>query len=311
MKKWHILAAIICIIFFVCLFLFDLRPTTKNGSSPRGISNSEQDSTTSAKRTDSGKTNQKSIKTSSENQTEDRLTEKKILSTADMISAVASASEPGEMFRLIRTACMNGNKDVGAVLLETWQELQKLKNDPLIEDRYKALLVGFALSNEFEGIPLAEEILNNDTLEPKTRMYALQTIASLGGQAPVDFALKYIDAKDRNLKSRAIEALGLIGDDTVVPELERIAQEEALVYRRAAEVSMIQIEAANLTGVEKIDYIKNELIECPHSISLVMWGVHALKGMDTPEAMEALKTLADFQSDTSDLLNNLSSQALK
>ena len=68
--------------------------------------------------------------------------------------------------------------------------------------------MGFVLCGDPENIPLAKELFEDNGVDPKTRMYALQALASLGGGGSLDFARKYVDAEDSTLKSRAIEAMG-------------------------------------------------------------------------------------------------------
>ena len=101
-----------------------------------------------------------------------------------------------------------------------------------------------------------------------------------------------------------------MGDPAAIDDLERIAAEDALVFKRAAKNSLIQIEAKALDDTDKVKYIKNQIEQNQRNIALVTWGVHTLGIINTPEALDALTNLAESHSDSPGFLNLLSSQAL-
>lgn len=227
-----------------------------------------------------------------------------------LLELITSSSDPSEMFKAIREQGFFSDESIQQELLDCWMEINKHPDDPLLNERHKALLVGFVLSQTEEALPLANDLFNDTSADPKTKMYALQAIASLGGNPQLEFAMQYTNSDDPTMKTRAIEALGLIGDTAAIPELERIATEEQLVFRRAAKVSLLQIEANGLTGSDKVTYIHDQLKKNEQNVPLAIWGVHTLWVMNTPEAIDTLKSLADPGQNTTRFLNTLSTKAL-
>jgi HEAT repeat protein len=144
--------------------------------------------------------------------------------------------------------------------------------------------------------------LGNDEM---IRIYAAGSLGLLGSKDGLDVATVGLDSSDEYVRLAATRALGLIESDSAIPALKKLTRPEVdYIYRKSAELSIAQIETAQLSDDNKIVYIQHQLVNHAQITDFVQWGTLKLKHMNSAKAKKALEDLTTDNSPDFDALRH-------
>jgi HEAT repeat protein len=209
---------------------------------------------------------------------------KDMLENSDDLSAVYNAA---------RAIGNIGGNHAYKILEEVFTNAGSFRYAENNQERKKAAITGLGLCENKKAIPYLIAEMNNPNSDEVTRIYAAGSLGLLGVDSGFSVASAGLASDDEYVRMAAVRALGIIGDDSAVPALTDLLDPKiAYVYRKAAKLSIFQIQTGQMTGDEKIGFIRQELMKHPDTTEFVQWGTLKLKKINTPASQKALEDLS-------------------
>ncbi len=226
------------------------------------------------------------------------LGEMKAQEALDPLAKILETSkDPGLIVKTGRTMGNIGGNHAAELLMDALEGARAKRQADGASAR-KAAVLGLGLANDPRAVlPLMAELsdTNHDEL---TRIYAAGSLGLLGKSDGLQLATAGLNWRDPSVRLAAVQALGLIGAlDSATALAGLTGAGNPYAVRVAAALSLVQIKAAQLTGAEKADFIKNVLLNNPRTPDFVTWGTRILARMGTQEAVDTLKELAAREGD--------------
>ncbi|MCU0600515.1 MAG: hypothetical protein MUE70_14810 [Desulfobacterales bacterium] len=160
-------------------------------------------------------------------------------------------------------------------------------------ERKKAAIAGLGLCENKKAIPYLIAEMNNPNSDEICRIYAAGSLGLLGVNSGLGVAKAGLSSNDEYVRMASVRALGIIGDKSAVAELTGLTgPKSAHVYRKAAQVSIFQIQTAQMSDEKKVAFIQQELMKNPDTTEFIQWGTIKLKKINTPAAKKALLDLS-------------------
>lgn len=207
---------------------------------------------------------------------------KDMLENADNLSAINNAA---------RTIGRIGGNKAYKILEDVYVNAQNSQYD-MSNERLRAAIAGLGLCGNQKAVRFLSEAMENANNDEMIRIYAAGSLGLLGSKAGLGIAATGLDSDDEYVRLAATRALGLIGAVSAVPALSKLDKPDVdYVYRKAAKLSIAQIETEQLSDDNKIVYIQHQLVNHAQITDFVQWGTMRLKKMNTPEAKKALQDL--------------------
>lgn len=207
---------------------------------------------------------------------------KDMLENADNLSAINNSA---------RTIGRIGGNKAYKILEDVYVNAQNLQYD-MSNERLRATIAGLGLCGNKKAVRFLSEAVNNPNNDEMIRIYAAGSLGLLGSKAGLGIATAGLDSDDEYVRLAATRALGLIGAVSAVPALSKLDKPDVdYVYRKAAKLSIAQIETEQLSDDDKIVYIQHQLVNHARITDFVQWGTLRLKKMKTPGAKKALQDL--------------------
>ena len=207
---------------------------------------------------------------------------KDMLENSDNLSVINNAA---------RTIGRIGGNKAYQILEDVFVNAQNLRytqNDA----RLRASIAGLGLCGNKKATGLLAGVMKNPNNDEIIQIYAAGSLGLLGSQDGLDAATAGLGSTDPYIRLAATRALGLIGSPSSVPALSKLTRPDVdYVYRKSAQLSIAQIETAQLPDDNKIVYIQHQLINHPQITDFIQWGTMKLKKMNTPKAKKALEDL--------------------
>jgi HEAT repeat protein len=218
-----------------------------------------------------------------------------MLENSDSLSAINNAA---------RTIGRIGGNKAYNILAEVYENAQNLRYEQSSE-RLRAVIAGLGLCGNKKATTLLKDAMTNQGNDEMIRIYAAGSLGLLGSKAGLDVAGAGLNSNDPYIRLAATRALGLIGSTSAVPALSKLNRSNVdYVYRKSAQLSIAQIETAQLSDDNKIIYIQHQLVNHPQVTDFVQWGTLKLKQMKTPKAKKALEDLTTDDSPDFEVLRH-------
>jgi len=181
------------------------------------------------------------------------------------------------------------------------------------DDRKRAVIAALGLCGNKKAVPLLLDALENPNNDQGIRIYAAGSLGLLGNTEGLGLVNDAAESDDSQVKLAAIRALGLIGSTESIESLvdKTGGSHVKYIHRNAAKLSLVQIESEQLTGKEKAEYIKEQLIKNPKKTGYVQWGTMKLKNMKSQSAKKALKNLSEQDAPEFSVLSHAAKARLK
>ncbi|RJP90513.1 MAG: HEAT repeat domain-containing protein [Desulfobacteraceae bacterium] len=207
---------------------------------------------------------------------------KDMLENSGSLSAINNAA---------RTIGRIGGNKAYKILEDVFVNAQNLRYD-MSNERMRAVIAGMGLCGNKKAGRFLSEAMNNSSNDEMIRIYAAGSLGLLGSKAGLGVATAGLDSDDEYVRLAATRALGLIASSSAVPALRKLDKPDVdYVYRKAAKLSIAQIETEQLSDDNKIVYIQHQLVNHAQITDFVQWGTMRLKKMKTPKAKKALQDL--------------------
>lgn len=220
---------------------------------------------------------------------------KDMLENSDSLSAINNAA---------RTIGRIGGNKAYKILEEVYVNAQNFRYDQN-DERLRAVIVGLGLCGNKKATPLLKEAMGNLNNDDMIRIYAAGSLGLLGSRDGLGVAAAGLNSDDPYVRLAATRALGLIGSSSAVPALSKLIRPDVdYVYRKSAQLSIVQIETEQLSDENKIAYIRNQLVNHPRITDFIQWGTQTLKKMNTPKAKKALLEIATDDAPEFEVLRN-------
>jgi len=220
---------------------------------------------------------------------------KDMLENSSSLSAINNAA---------RTIGRIGGDKAYQILADVYENARNLRYKQSSE-RLRAVIVGLGLCGNKKAADLLTEALKNPNNDEMIRIYAAGSLGLLGSSEGFEVAAAGLNSNDPYVRLAATRALGLIGSTSAVPALSKLNRPDVdYVYRKSAQLSIAQIETAQLSDDNKIVYIQHQLVNHPQITDFVQWGTMKLKKMNTPKAKKALEDLTTDDSPDFEVLRH-------
>jgi len=162
------------------------------------------------------------------------------------------------------------------------------------EERKRAAIIGLGFCGKTDAISLLKKELDDAQNSVVNRIYAAHALGMLGNVDGLNFAINYLNSDDSKERDSAIKALGAIGLLDSLPLLYQILQSnDAPIFVESATTSSIQIETKKFKNVQdRIDFIKQKMMEHPNDMGLVNWGTKEIKSTKSSHGKKVLEELS-------------------
>lgn len=184
-----------------------------------------------------------------------------------------------------------GGNNAFQILEEVFIDAGSLRYADNNEQRKKAAITGMGLCENKKAIPYLIAEMNNPNADEVTRIYAAGSLGLLGVTDGLSVATAGLGSNDEYVRMAAVRALGIIGETSSLSDLTPLLN-SSYVYKKNAKVAIIQIEAAQLSDDQKVDFIQKQLMKDPKTTELVQWGTLKLKKINIPAAKKALESMS-------------------
>ena len=226
---------------------------------------------------------------------------KAMLETSDSVSAINNSART-----IGRIGGENAFIILDQVLSNTQNSMYTFNNE-----RRKAVIAALGLCENRKAVPLLMEELENRSNDLMLQIYAGGSLALLGRNDGLPVVTEALSSDDGNIRLAATRALGLIGAQSSVSSLNSLTKSEnKYIYRKAARLSLIQIEEKNLTADKKTAYIREQLIRNHGLTEILQWGTLRLKKINTNDSKNALLNLSGLSSPDSAALKHAAKMRL-
>lgn len=140
-------------------------------------------------------------------------------------------------------------------------------SDPI---QKRAAIIALGISGDTTAITLLEEILyDHDEI---IRVFAAGSLGLLGSDKGLEIALKATESTDFSTRFHAIQALGIIGNKDALAKLNGMLKNKPeKVEKDTIEMSIFQINLKSQKESEKVDLLKNKLLNTTKKNVLNRW----------------------------------------
>src|SRR3990172_5788059 len=180
-----------------------------------------------------------------------------------------------------------------AVIVQLLLELKASEAVPKIitllksENKGLRMLSAYAVGNIHDARAMDPLLKMLETArDEETRGAATFGLGLLSNSAGFDEALKDTYSENTNIRTSAVEALGVIGDKRAAPRLKEMIDDPRLGWKSEAILSLKQIEIRNLPEGQRLSAFKQCLFDTNKGI--VGWAIQSLADLGTPEALSLL-----------------------
>lgn len=216
-----------------------------------------------------------------------------------LLSILKSKEAVGPLLEILKNSASAQERQVAVHALGKIQDktasalLADTINNPTasMDDRYSAII---ALGNLKDKKAVPVLISELGSYDERLRIYAAGSLGLLNHTEGYDVAIAGTYSSDSVNRLHAVQALGLIGKKDATTRLnELLADETAIVMKRAITLSHLQITINNSAESDRIKLIKDAIISNPKNGSLLSWGMMELVEIGSPDAIKAIKELKD------------------
>ena len=139
------------------------------------------------------------------------------------------------------------------------------------------------------SIPKLKKAMNDKYVN--VRMRAVESLAKMGDMSGRDSAFKTLtEDADVTGKLLASEALAATGDKTLIPQLQQYTESSDAWTKIYAKLAIKKIEIFDLSGTQRIGYLKSSLADSQFEVT--RWAAGELAEIGSPEAIGILKQAA-------------------
>ncbi|MFH1885339.1 MAG: HEAT repeat domain-containing protein [Pseudomonadota bacterium] len=159
-------------------------------------------------------------------------------------------------------------------------------------DRKRAIVMAMGLCGDGKAIPYLATEMENPENEMILRVYAAGSLGMLEDGQGLGLALAALDSDDPYLRTAAIRSLGVIGSAQSIPALTAIVENGTLLgHHQEIRLALAQIEAAQLDGDDRVNFVRNQLKSHPKETLFLRWGTEKLKNINSAASKKALEDL--------------------